>query len=135
MNTYNIEKSKKLIARIFEETGHVKPSYIADAYDIDIRREDLPCATIAIYTTIGHRSFIVINDFDLEDMQEFNIALALYYHFEGKARILLRAGPADGDYSAVYFAYYLSERSEREGDEERFTVPDIVRKMGKGRVH
>lgn len=135
MNNYNIEESKILISQIFRETGHVKPSLIAEAYDIDIRVEDLPYTIIAIYTMIGHRSFIVLSDGDSEDMQEYNIALALYYHFREKARILLRAGPVDGDYSAAYFAYCLSNRSQMACPEERFEVPAIVQKMGKGRLH
>lgn len=135
MNNYNIEETRQLISQIYEETGHVKPSLIAVSYDIDIRKEELPYITIAIYTTIGHRSFIVLNDSEPEDMQEYTIALALYYHFKDKARILLRAGPVDDDYSAAYFAYCLSTRSEMEDPEERFVVPDVIQEMGKGRLH
>lgn len=127
MNNYNLESPEEYLLPIYEEAKYSSPCEIARKHNLEVKEEDLPCATIGIYTRIGERFFILVNNSDTIEMQQYAIALCLYYHFEGRPRILLRSGPVDGDYSAGHFAYQLHLMS-RVG----FKIPAEIAERAKG---
>lgn len=127
MTNYNVELSEELMDCLRKKPNQLIPSELAQGCSIEVKQENLPCSTLGIYTKIGNRSFILVNDSDTNEIQEYVIALGIYYHSVDKPRIILRSGPVDGDYSAGHFAYQLHLRSNG-----AFYLPESIIEKGKG---
>lgn len=134
------ENCTELIDELIDQTLCTEPRDIADALGITIKTEDLPYDVFGIYTEIGTRCFIVLNEMDAEDMQRYVSALCLYYHLTKTPRVLLRAGPVDGNYDAGRFAYALLSHG-KEGLAEGFKhdeasgIPQAIIEQAKRRLN
>lgn len=129
MNDYNnLDVTAHLVEQVCSETRELEPRKIAEAYGIKIKEESLPAATMGIFTFIGMFSYIVLDIDDFADMQQYVIAVALFYYLKQTPRVMLREGPSDGDFTAAHFAYDLICRMEKETDKEGLMPREIMRR-------
>lgn len=118
------------------------PYQVADAVGLTLKVEGTPKEVMAIYTPIGNRSYAVISDSLDDELQRYTVALCLYYHIKKQARLILKTGPVDGDFSAAYFAFDLLscgvepyEDETIEEYDERIGIPANVAHLAKARLH